>query len=179
MIMTSFIWAQIIGIFILIANYISDFKKKDKDILITNAIVNVLCSVQYFLLGGYTGTLCCIIAVIRNILFYGRKKEKTFWFLVIYLFLNILIGVICYDGIFSLLPVVCACIYSIALWSKDEKLLKKCLIIIGTMGTIYDISVKAYSGLSLNLIDLITGLIQTIKYSKEKKKRKKNKLVKK
>lgn len=166
--MIFFILAQIVGVFIVIFNGISAFQKKKDKLMLYNAVSNFLCCVQYLLLGAYTGIICCLIAVIRNIVF-SKYKIVPMYIFVIYVVISLVANIPFIHGIIDILPIIAIVVYAYALRQSKVKEIKKSLIVSGICGLIYDINQRAYSGLLLNLTDLVGGINGVIKKKRRRK----------
>ena len=86
---SAFIIANILGGFIFILNVLSNAKLTTKKVYIYNGLCNGLAIIQYVLLGAWTGAICCVIAVLRNIIFALFKKDIPIIYLIVYIVLVI------------------------------------------------------------------------------------------
>lgn len=160
--MNNFILAQIVGVFIIITNSISSFSKEKRKLFLFNAVSNFLCVVQYFLLGAYTGIICCVIAILRNIIFSRYKDDVPIYILILFIIICVSVNLFFVRNIFDIIPIINIIVYACGIRKKDIKATKKCTIFTGITGITYDLVVGAYTGVLLNLSDFLGGLYGTI-----------------
>ena len=161
-----FIIAQIFRIFSAIFMIIADKSSDTKKIYLYNGISNFLSSIQYELLGAFSGAVSSMAAILRNIIFYKSGDKKPFIALIIYLIFMCLLAIPTYDGIISLLPTIMVVVYTIAIYGKDVLKIKYAIIIAMTLEVIYDIHYHAYAGIIVCIIDIVLVTISLIKLKK-------------
>lgn len=165
----TFIIAQSLGILAVVFNIITvHFNSKEK-ILICMTISNLIISIQFFLLNAITGGIISIINVIRCIVFYLLKKENkktSMLVLIIFEIIVIISGIISWQNIWSILPIIATLTYTYGIWQDDVLKIKYISAIIGTEWSIYDIIVKAYVGFVQGIIQVISSIIAITKYKK-------------
>ena len=114
-----FILAQIVGVFIIIVNAIGAFQKKKENLFFYNAMTNMLCALQYFLLGAYTGIICCIIATLRNVIFNRFKKGVPMYIFFIYAIIMISVNIPFIHSFLDLCPVMNVLLFSFMLCQNN------------------------------------------------------------
>lgn len=124
-----------------------------------NGIANFLCSIQYFLIGAYTGGVTSLIAVLRNILFYKYKNKVPLYVMIIYFIFLILTNIPILSSIVTYLPLIMVFIYSIGLYVQNAKFMKAVIIFVGILSLIYDIYYMVIIGVVQDIINLILVLI--------------------
>ncbi len=164
-----FILAQIVGVLIIVINAFGAFQKKKENLFFYNAMTNMLCALQYFLLGAYTGIICCVIATLRNVIFSRFKKGVPIYIFIIYAIIMISVNVPFIHRVLDICPIMNVLLFSFMLCQNNMNNIKKSFIFTGIVGIIYDFNNKAYSGMILNLTDLIGGIKGTIDSMKRKK----------
>ncbi len=161
-----FILAQICGIIALILTVISvQFKTKEK-IVMCSIFANFVVTIQYFLLNALTGAVISIINTIRCIIFYYyKKKDKKPSLLVLLIFeiIAIVSGIISWQNIWSIIPIIITVIYTYGLWQDNVTIIRITTGIAGFGWTIYNIIVKAYVGAIQEVSQLISAIISLIK----------------
>ncbi len=142
-----FILAQIFGLITLIITVINIQLKSKEKIVMLNVWANVAITIQYFLLGAYTGAIVSILNALRDIVYFLFKKKKlkpSIIVLLIFEIVAIVSGILSWQNIWSIIPIIVTIIYTYGLWQDDIKILRVTTVIIGYGWTIYDIIVKAY-----------------------------------
>ena len=153
-----FILAQILGLFALIVLIISFNKNKKKEILKYQILSSLLFGLQYLLLNAYTGCLMNLICMIRNIIF-SKYKKVPIYYLIIVIILMIFLGLLSYQDIYSLLPLIAVILYSIGLYKGKTKIIRIIELISCSLFIIYNIKVQAYIGLISTVIEFLGCLI--------------------
>ena len=110
------------ALFNLIAYQLNEHKK----IMIFTTLNALSFTLQYFLLGAYTGMLINGIAIVRNILFayLVAKKKNTLPATVIFSVLMIISGAVTWAGPISLLPVLGKTTETVSFSMKNAKLVR-------------------------------------------------------
>lgn len=161
-----FILAQICGIIALILTVISvQFKEKEK-IMICMILANVIVAIQYFLLNALTGAVISLLNTIRCIVFYTYKKKNknpSLMTLVIFEIIAILSGIVTWQDMWSLIPIVVTVIYTYGLWQDNVKIIRITTAIVGLGWAIYNIVVQAFVGAIQETAQLISALIALYK----------------
>ena len=91
----SFIAGNLVGAVALILSVIGLQQNTDKKFLFFQIVINLLYTLQYFLLNATAGLSICLVNAIRCIIFYFYKKEEkssifpVLLFIAIYLFLGL------------------------------------------------------------------------------------------
>lgn len=166
-----FILAQICGVITLILTVISvQFKTKEK-IVMCFIWANLVVAIQYFLLGAITGAIISIINAIRCIVFYFYKKKDrkpSIIVLIIFEIVAVISGIISWQNMWSLIPIIVTIIYTYGLWQDDITIVRITTGIAGFGWTIYNIVVRAYIGALQEIAQLISSIISLYR-NKEKK----------
>lgn len=119
----KYIIAQAIGLIAFIISLIAYHRKKKKDILVNMLLSNGFNLVHYFLLNAYSGCVTKILGIIRDGFIIIKEKYKFLSkkiFLLIFIVIYLIVGIMTYNGIFSLFPLVAALIYIIPVWNGNE-----------------------------------------------------------
>lgn len=157
-----FILAQVCGAIVLILTVISvQFKTKEK-IVMCFIWANIFAAIQYFLLGAITGAIVSIINAIRCIVFYIYKKKDmkpSITVLLIFEIIAVISGIISWQNMWSLIPIIVTVIYTYGLWQDNIKIVRITTAIAGFGWAIYNIVVKAYIGVLQSISQLISSII--------------------
>lgn len=154
--MEYIIIGNIFGIIGLIYSAVAYHKKEKKDILKLLIISNSLSLIQYIFLQAYTGCITIIISIIRNIIALKKKNKNENIILAIFIILYIVMGIITYNSIFSILPIIASIIYVIGIWNGNENIIRKTGLINMYLWLIYSISTFAVAGAIQNIILIIS-----------------------
>lgn len=165
-----FILAQICGIIALILTVIAvQFKTKEK-IVMCSVFANIVVAIQFFLLNAITGAVVSIINTIRCIIFYYYKKKDMKPSLIILLIFEIIAvvsGIMSWQNIWSIIPIIVTVIYTYGLWQDNVKVIRITTGIAGFGWAIYDIIVMAYVGAVQETSQLISAIIALARNRKD------------
>lgn len=156
---------QILGFIYALFLILSNFGKSTKQILFLQTISFFFKTLHYYLLGGISGFLTSLISMIRNIIFY-KIKESKIW-IVFFIIIYIIIGIITLKSIYALLPVFATIIYTLIINYNNPKYLRYGIFITSLTWLIYNIYIISYSGIIIQIIMLISNIIAIIKLDKK------------
>ena len=153
--------AQIFGAFALLFLVISYQQRKRINFLNLQASANIFYVLQYFVLHAYSGMISFIISTIKMIIQIDERKNRTTNILV-FIILEIsfiFFGILTYDGLYSIIPILGACMFTYGAWQRNLKVTYFIAIIVAVMSNVYDIAVGAYISVISNLFELVASLI--------------------
>lgn len=160
-----FYLAQLFAILSFIALLISYWQTKRSKILFYQILDSLFDVVQYFLLGGYTGSFTNLIGAVRAYIF--GKEYNSNVILYIFLCLYTLIGIVTYNGLFSLLPTIAALFYTVVVWKGNPKQIRIAAIFVSILWIIYSYSVMAYMAMITEGILLCSNLFAILYLDKK------------
>lgn len=163
--------AQVLGFLGLLAMVIALFQKNKSKMLFWVIFNCIFFSLEYLFLGAFAGMGSNIVALGRTYLFKKKDEDKRFdsiWIYIIVMVLYTIIGIVTYDGLISLMPIVAEYIYATALWQKNVDHIRYGTAIMVVVWLIYDIIVQAYPSAICDTIVLTSTLISIVKSKIEK-----------
>ena len=151
---------------------ISILLKNKKNILLMQVIANGIYGIEYLLLGAFSAASMNFLSFLRLLVYYfyallNIKMPK--WILFVFITLVLLFGIITYDGLISLLPIIITVLYTYAFWQNNLNVARIIYIVAAIIWIYYNYEVGAYVGIIGNILEIITGLISLIKYRGGKK----------
>ncbi len=167
--------AQVIGVFGMIANFLSFQQKKQKGAIACQFFAALLFAINFLLLGAYIGALLNVVGVIRAIVFVNREKLNAthpVWLIVFILaFAGTYPLVFTVFGkepsienlIIEILPVIAMILSTISFRLTKAKDIRRFGMFSSPMWLIYNIfcfSIGAIISEILNLISIIIGIIR-------------------
>ena len=162
--------SQILGFIAFIFSLNAYHQKSKKNILINMILSSSLKLMHYFLLGAINGCITKLIAVIRDIFIIKKENNKKIsskYFILLFIILYVLSGVIFYKNIISIFPTIASIIYLVLIWNGDESAVKKAALSCYFFWLIYNIFVISLSGIFSNLISIISTFIAVKKVKKK------------
>ncbi len=136
-----------------------------------NLFKNYFCStIEYLVLGVLSAASMNFVSTIRCYLFYRKKKERRkvpeVW-LIGFISLLIILGIITYNGYLSLIPIIITIFYTISSYLKKAKWIRIVVLIAAFIWIYYNYMVGAYVVIIGNILEIISGTISLIRYRKE------------
>lgn len=165
-------------IFALLATLFSlyAFQKRKKVQILNYTIVAAACGVfHYLFLGAWSGVATKGVGTIRNIIAareaYHQKTYKIvpLFFVLFY----IIAGIITYELPISFLPVIAACIYTVAIYFGDAKKIRYIAALATLLWLIYGIYVGSIVGVLSDVLFIINDSVAIYRYRKIEKNTKK------
>ena len=171
--MITYIISQILCVFGLILFVISMQKYTKKAILTWQTYSFSLYTIQYFLLGAYSGMLIYLINMIRSLVFsiFENRKQYYNYIVVLFILISFIVGIAAYKEVFDIIPIINSILSILNVLQKDTKNIKTGQIIISVLWIIYDINVYSYIASItefLIILSAIRGLKNTPKLLCEK-----------
>lgn len=166
------ILAQVLASFAILFWVISILLKNKKNILLMQVIANGIYGIEYLLLGAFSAASMNFLSFLRLLVYYfyallNIKMPK--WILFVFIALVLLFGIITYDGLISLLPIIITVLYTYAFWQNNLNVARIIYIVAAIIWIYYNYEVGAYVGIIGNALEITTELISLIKYRGGKK----------
>ena len=168
----AYIIAQIFGILGIGTNMLIYFQKDGNKLLLFKLITDMLWTVNFLLLGAYSGAAVTFIAIIRGCVFLKQNKNnsKSQVLLLIFVFLSMISSVVTWKNAFSLLPATASIIAVYGFWKSNPKLSRILVIIISAFMLTYEIANCLTMSIINESLTVIAAIIAIIKYRYEYKK---------
>lgn len=161
---------QLIGIIGFIFLGISNLQKERKNIILYQTLACFFFSFHYYLINALTASILNFVGIARGVVFYNKNKfdKKYIMYLILFIALYLTSGILTYENIFSILPVLAYILYIISVFNEKEIIMKLINFIVSTIWLIYDIAYKSYAGMINDTFMLITILFGIIIIKKNK-----------
>ena len=173
---TFYLISQVFALASFVFDLIAMQRKKKSTLLNMDTMAATCSFLHYAFLGAWAGMVSKFITAIRNGIaaYSSSKKAKTPRILpIIFIMIYIVIGFFTFDSIFSVLPILAPCIYTIAIYTCDVTRIRYAGVLTGIIWLIYDFCVFSIIGIVAQTILIINGLIAIYRFRKKKKKSKK------
>ncbi len=148
-----------IGFLFLISSF---WLKKKRKILFLQIFAHIFYTVHYYYLNALSGTIISIVNIIRSAIFSYKDKYKilssniTF---ILFVLVYTIIGILIYDGLISLLPILAVLIYTITSFYGNKKSIVQSFILCSLLWIVYNFYSKSYIGIFNETIMIISNLI--------------------
>ena len=159
--MLKFILIQLIGAIGYGTIAYSYYKENKKDILFIQIISYIFFTVHYYLLGGYTGSICNLLGLVSFILIYlfDKYKKNKKLLAVCLIPLLVIISLITFENIYSIFPIFASCISIIAFLTNNENEIRRIGIVSAICWFIYALVYKSYIALVFEILLIISTII--------------------
>lgn len=169
--MINIVVGNIIAFIASILMVYSGILKEKKKILYVQTAQIGLFAISNLILGGITGAIINTLGCIKNILCYKDKlwlKEK-----IIITLLAVILSLVFNDfGVIGLLPLVNTVFYMWLMNTKDVIKFKILIIFTVILWLIYDFSIKSYTSVVFDFMNVFANVIAIIQIIKNKRERK-------
>ena len=181
---SMYILGQILGIFSTMGSIARPFFKKKVHILWMNIFVNLLVALNYILIGQFgSGAMLGLVCIVQSLCSIGHETRGTQTpnrEIILFGFLYLIFGLI---GVFSvvgfpppfafstlleLTSLAGTALMMAAIYAPNEQATRKCLLVSGTLWTIYALS-KGSSTFLTNATSASAAGIALWRYSKQHK----------
>lgn len=158
--------AQIVGFLGLGLSIVAFQFKKHQNIVLLKLTSELVFSIQYILLGAWTGAVLDFISVIRNFLFYKfvKKNISTAPVIIIFGLFVVITGFVTFDGVMSLLPIGSKLLTTVSYGMKNERWLRIITLPSCILWIIYNLFVGSYAGALTDTMTLVSLLIAMYKF---------------
>lgn len=140
--------------------------KRHKGIVLCKMASELVFAAQYFIMGAYTGAWLDLISGLRNFLFYKfvKKDKSTLPVIIIFSCLVIFLGIISWNGVISLLPMVAKVLTTVSYGMKRERLLRYITLPSCILWIIYNALVGGWEALIGDCLGMCSILIAIYKF---------------
>ncbi len=169
-----YILSQIAAFIALIITLISYHLKHKKKIFKMMCLSNIFNIMHYLCLGAYSGCITKIIALARNLFIVNKENNKKLdklIYLILFIGVYIISGILTYNNLYSLLPLISATIFMIVTWNGKELQIKRIAFYCYFLWLLYNILIFSIVGIIANTISLISTLIAYQNYKRYLKNR--------
>lgn len=160
--------------FLALVPFVLSFQAKNRKYLLILQIVSLLLfSVQYLLLGAWTGLILEFICIVRNIMFYFRDRVKSFNNIAMPIFFSlaaIAVGVFTRTAWYWFIPVLANISQTIGLYMRKD-INNRIFFLIGSpLWLVYNCLTGALVGVVTEVCNIISIVISIVRLAKNNKK---------
>ncbi len=162
----QFILAQILGLLALSITVITIQFRSKKKILLFMCLSNAIIIIQYALLDATTGAVIGVVNTMRCVVFFlceSKNKNPSFFLLLFFESLTITAGLLTWNNIWDLLPIISTLIFTYGLWQNNIRILKISSAIMCIGWITYEIIIKAYVSAIKSFCEFIASIIAIYK----------------
>ena len=162
------ILAQIVGIFAVISFLMSYQQKKRNNIIVLNAISRCLYIIQYIMLGAFEGAVLDVLGTVSSVA--AQNKDKSFiakHTKLIFILINLIIlvsGLMLYENVFSLFPIVGVILHTSAFWISKEKTIRLISFLGSPFWLVYNLASFAYGSALGDVLTMLSISLAIYRY---------------
>lgn len=160
--------ALITGIAAVVFFLLSYQQKKRGRIIAFNILSRTLYVLQYLLLGAFEGAALDIMGMLSSML---AQKKSSAWIKkhlrAVFIAVNlavIAVGLVLYENIFSLFPIVGVLLHTSAFWMDDEKKIRLVSLLGSPFWLVYNLVSGAYGSAAGDLLTIFSICIAIWRY---------------
>lgn len=153
-----------IAIILFLCSY--QFKDKRKLLIIQSVATGMNC-LQFMFLGAYSGLTINVIAIIRNLIYSFRDKNKLCgakWMPYAIAALMTVITAFAWDGWFSAFIIVGIAFNTVALGVFDSQRIRWSILVSCPLILLYDVFTGAWTGVLNEAISIASSIVGIVRY---------------
>ena len=165
--------ANAIGIAAVALFVLSYQMKKRRTIVWCNVISRALYVIQYVLLTAFEGAVLDVIGILASVL--AQRKDMPFiqkHLKAVIAVVNVLIvtaGILLYENVFSLLPVLGVLLHTGAFWLSDEQKIRRVSFLGSPFWLMYNLISHAYGSALGDAMTMVSLAVAMVRYGRGKK----------
>lgn len=162
-----------LGIIGLVLSFIPFQFKRHKHIVLCKMLSSCVFSVQYFLMGAYTGAWLDLVSALRNYLFYKfvDRKLSTLPVTMAFSLLIVVLGIGSWGGWLSLLPIIAKLLSTVSYGMKNERMLRFIALPSCILWIVYNLMVGGYEAAIGDFLAFVSIIIAIYQFDIRKAKR--------
>ena len=129
-----------------------------RNILIAQIVQEGLMGAGMLILGGFSGFLADMVAIVRNLVCI-RWKFSTGWKIAFIAAQAGIYAAVGSEGLYGWMPVLAMCLFTWFLDTENVVLLKVLIVVMQLMWLVYDISIVNYVGMVVDVVSAITNTV--------------------
>ncbi len=157
---------DLLGIGILIGGFLSFQNNRHKAIVMMKVITDLLFTLQYLLLGAYSGALIDLIGIVRNLILVRTAESRKQQAIATAIFVVILTaaGIATWAGPVSLLAIVGKTFTTVAFGFRNPRVLRALTIPSCLLWALYDGLTGSWAGVLYELLGLLSILVAYVRF---------------
>ncbi len=160
--------AFFVGIAAVILYFLGYLQKKRGAIIFLNASSRLLYIIQYFLLSAFTGAVLDIAGILSSFLAGAKNKpfirNHTKLFVLTASILITVAGLLTYENVFSLLPIIGVLLHTGAFWMDDEKKIRIVSFLGSPFWLVYNYVSGAYGSCIGDILSIVSLVISMVRF---------------
>lgn len=158
-----------IGVALTFVSYQMHDKRK---LIFIQTAATLLMSLQYVLIGAFSGCFLNIVCIIRNVFFYNRgKKFFSYGFYpILFAVIITVVSLFSWEGAHTLFLVTALAANTVIMGCSSSQTLRKSVLVTCSMIIVYNVIERSYSGIVNESVSIVSAIIGIVLYSRHKNK---------
>ena len=135
-------------------------QKKRKNIILFNASSRVLYIIQYIMLGAFEGAVLDILGTLSSVTAQNKDKgiiaKHPKFFAVVFNLIISIVGMLLYENVFSIFPIIGVILHTSAFWISEEKTIRKVSFLGSPFWLVYNLASNAYGSAIGDVLTMIS-----------------------
>ena len=155
---------QAIGIIAMSMNIFSFQCKKTRNFYVMQGIGGLLFSLNYIMLGMYTGAVTNIINILRSVVMSGGKKSRKWYFLLLVMGAYVAATAFTYDGWLSLILLVAQLTGVLTMWTDNGTIIRTGqFFVVSPIWLTYNIYAKSIGGIICEVFTFCSIIVYVLR----------------
>ncbi len=161
---------QLIGFLALAVSLLSFQFKRHNRIMLFRTASELIFALQYILLGAWSAAIMDGVSIVRNTLYTRlvKKNRSTTPVIIGFCIFVVVVGVVTFEGIISLLPIISKLLTTVSYGMKNERLLRLITLPSCIFWIVYNVFVGSAAGVLSDSLTLVSLLIAMYKFDFKK-----------
>lgn len=142
--------------------------KSNKALFVVQTLGCLTFSLQFVLLGAYSGCISLLVNIVRNLMLTRYKEYHIIrWkgWVVIFSLIIMVAAIMTWDGWYSILPVIATVASTIAYWTNSARNIRMATLLANSPSMVlYDILIRSWGGVLNECIAIVSILVSIARF---------------
>ena len=144
-------------------------QKKRKGIILFNTVSRILYILQYCMIGAFSGAALDVMGALSSV---AAGKKESIPFAAKHRFAAmaaidvaiVAVGLLLYENLFSLFPIVGVLLHTSAFWIEDERIIRRVSLLGSPFWLVYNLSCHAWGSAAGDVLTMLSILLAMLRY---------------
>ena len=162
---------HIVGFVGVLLTFISYQMHDKRRLILIQTAATLLMSLQYVLIGAFSGCFLNLVCITRNVFFFFKGKRFFSWrfFPIVFAALIALVSLLSWEGAHTLFLVTALAANTVIMGYSSSQTLRISVIFTCSLIIVYNVLEHSYSGIVNESISIISSIIGIVIYSRKAK----------
>ncbi len=166
---TNIVLSTVFGVLGVGTSIIIYQQNKREKLLFWKLVSDVLWAMHYFFISAYAGTAVAVIAIFREIAFYGQAKKntKSKGLLIFFVCISLTSAFVTWNGFLSALPAFGSVMSITSFWYGNPKVTRYISFPTSVLMLTYDVFCHSYIGICNEIFTICSSVVGVLRYRKK------------